>query len=158
VETKKDCQIFALNFYKRSAIESMELPLDKDFVIKNFQNISQHEYEEILIYYINSFPNIFTARFMLLTICDYLIHLDLLGWVKLHQSLSNVAAANTLVSFYRSYLCLMPNSEVLTVSPVFSDYIYENDDVDFIENNHLENDIKMLRKKMLSLGFISENG
>lgn len=147
-------QKFAKDFYNKSSEEASNHPLDMVFMSENFINISKEDFINILIYNINNFPNIYVARFLLLSISNYLIYFDTIDWINLHKSMSKKYSINTLMSFYISYLKLKPSMEILELAKLDYDYIYENDEEDFIENNSLEMSINELRTNMLSIGFV----
>jgi hypothetical protein len=152
VEDNNSLYKIAMDFYKRASEECNDLPLDREFVLKNLVNLRQQEFMDVLVHSINNLPNIYVTRLMLLTINNYLLNFTSLDWVHLHKSVTNIYGINTIFSFYKSYLLLYPNDEILTNSIFKPDYIYLNDEDDFIEENFLRKDIKRLREKMLNLG------
>lgn len=141
----------AMDFYTQASEECNDLPLDREFVSENLLDLTQQEFVDVLIYSLNYLPNIYVTRLMLLTIKNYLFNFTSLDWVRLHKSLTNIYGINTIFSFYQSYLLLYPNTEILTNSISKPDYIYLNDEGDFIEENFLQEDIEQLRNKMLNL-------
>lgn len=151
VEDNNSLNKVAIDFYKRASEECDDLPLDREFVLKNLLSLTQQEFMDVLVYSINYLPNIYVTRLMLLTIKSYLLNFTSLDWVHLHKSLTNIYSINTIFSFYQSYLLLYPNNEILDNSIFKPDYIYLNDEDDFIEENFLQEDIKELRVKMLNL-------
>lgn len=74
---------FALNFYQKSILESVNYPLDKDFFECNFEKKNQKDFIEIFIYNLNNLPNTYNIRFILLTI-DYLVLFDKLDWIYIY--------------------------------------------------------------------------
>jgi len=140
---------FALNFYQKSILESVNYPLDKDFFECNFEKENQKDFIEIFIYNLNNLPNTYNIRFILLTI-DYLVLFDKLDWIYIYESLENESAINTLSSFYESYLLLIPNKNILN-NKINCSYIYSIDEDGFI-NNDMKKKIDNLKNRIIALG------
>ena len=148
-------QKFAIDFCKRAGQESADFPLDLCFFNENFQDINSKEYMEVLIYSLNNLPNLYVVRFILLSIKKYMINFDKSDWESLNSSLESNSAINTLMSFYQYYLRLKLSNEVSFKKSLSFDYLYEKDEEDFIRENNLNNQIDLLREKMILQGFIS---
>ena len=157
VDNEFDSEAFALNLYKRSVLEAATFPLDKDFVVENLKEITQKDYFKILSYYLNNFPNIYCTTFLLLTMDKYLINFTESDWIELHKSVSSQTAINTLISFYQSYLKVVPSLLLLNSTRFVHDYIYTIDDHDYIHVNDLSINLEKLRSKILGCGFTALN-
>ncbi len=153
MENNKNYEEFALEFYEKAMMYSYTYPVDKFFIDDNLGTLKKNEYLEILIFSINNLPNIYVSKFMLLTL-DFLILFDMQDWEYLYKKIANIPSHNTIISFFVSYLNLLPSADLLKMTSFKYDYIYEKDDDYFIEDNCLNSQLEYLQTRLLSLNFI----
>jgi len=149
-----DVEKYAMDMFYESSIYSKNLPIDVDYVRQKVENISKENIINLIIYNLNNFPNIYSNRFILCVI-DYLILFNLDDWINISNKLENKNAVNTFISFFYSYIGVLPNQNFIKKisNKLEYDYLYENDDEDFINDYSLQEFIIKLRYQMLSLDF-----
>lgn len=138
-----------LLFYE-SSVKSNWLPIDVDYINKNKEVLSKVKLEDLIIYSLNNFPEIYNHRLLLCFTKD-LINFNKNEWIEIIRKLDNNSSINSFLSFFQVFFDM--NASVLNqyiTNKCFlfyelNSYEIDEDDLTFIRKYSLDEYLEKLK-------------
>ncbi len=157
---QKKTEKIAEAFFYESSAKSEWLPIDLDFINENRDNLEKVPLEDLIIYNLKKFPEIYNHR-ILLCLIDDLLKMDKENWLKIINNINEEVPYNILWMFMHVFLRLKP-SETLYKKKIHFHALdsmdMDEDDIDFINNYSISGSMDKLRNRLLKFEFVIPAG